>query len=674
MPLRRPLTLIPAGVCLLLALGANPQAARRNPLPTPPARAETVCTPASLLASAQPYIMDAAALPSAPAAFPGEGAVELYHMRFEQVLGNGLSGIVEQRVFQIRDRDTAAMFVPDDLWYDSSRNRFQLQLAQVVRAGQILNGSDRGDWRRDGTGNQPRRVALPELRAGDRVNLVYLLLPNSGGDWSLLDGHFLGNLFAFRDDFPTVRARYIVAGSGTIAFNQVGVAAPQVATSADGDRTWEWHAEDQPAFFSQPDGPALTDASPFVQVSGFDSWAAMATWYSGLLAERARMQPGFVRSLLQAADTPVSAHPPGPAQVRTTVARVWAYLAPRLNYRGDESGVHAYIPSPVEQVFQARRGDCKDGALLLVTWLRAAGIEADLALVRTRAMGALAPAEAGEVAATMAAFDHALVYIPATQQWIDTTAPNYLTSELPPSDQNALALIVRAGQQGLVTVPSSPAAANLIRRRVDLYPMQDGGLQAEGEITVQGAEAPEYRARYASASRQRRELESWLQLYFRGVQVTQLSATGIAPAAPTVRLHFVARLAAPARLSVAWIHRQYAPLLASEANRTTFLDLPSRWEADETWTLPVASCADYSSQPVDWQGEFGQLHITSACQRGRLSVSSRVLQTANRISAEAYPRFRGFWQAVDARLDGPAPLPLLRPDARLSALEVLVSR
>ncbi|MGH9519303.1 MAG: DUF3857 domain-containing protein, partial [Terriglobales bacterium] len=243
-------------------------------------------------------MLDAASLPVTTQAFPGEGAVELYHMRYEQVMPNGLSGVLEQRVFQIRDRDTAAMFVPDDLWYDSSRNRFQLLQAQVLRGGQVLNGADRGDWRTNASGNQPRRVELPELRASDRINIVYLLLPDSGPKWSLLDGHFLGNLFAFRDDYPTLQTRYIVAAPSPVAFSQVGLAAPRMGRDMVGDATWEWRAEDQPAFFSQNNGQARTDASPFVQVSGFDSWAEMATWYSGLLAQRARMRPSFERTLL----------------------------------------------------------------------------------------------------------------------------------------------------------------------------------------------------------------------------------------------------------------------------------------------------------------------------------------------------------------------------------------
>lgn len=676
MPLRRPFSLIPAGVCLCLALGAKPQ-------PDQPKMAhhqagavavEAPATPATLLAAARPYLADAASLPASPGSFPGEGVVELYHMRFEQVLPDGLSGVVEQRVFQIRDRDTAAMFVPDDLWYDSSRSHFQLQQAQVLRGGAILNGADRGDWRNDATGNQPRRVDLPELRAGDRVNIVYLLLPDSGPKWSLLDGHFLGNLFAFRDDYPILHARYIVAAPAPIAFSQVGVAAPRLGRARTGEATWEWSAENQPAFFAQNNGPALTDASPFVQVSGFDSWAAMATWYSGLLAQRAQLGPGFERTLLRAADAASPRAPLTPAQIRSTVARIWAYLAPRLGYRGDESGVHAYVPAPVKQVFQARRGDCKDGALLLVTWLRAAGVEADLALVRTRSMGALAPSVDGRVAATMAAFDHALVYIPATRQWIDTTVPNFLTSELPASDQGALALIVRAGQRGLVHVATLAPADNITRRSVTLYPLGNGQVQAEGEIEVRGSQAPEFRARFADPGRQKDALQAWLRSYFPSARVSRVSAVGIAPAAATVHVQFVAQIAAPPHLSVAWIRRDYENLLASQTTRDTFLDLPLRWESDETWSLPVATCAGFVPEPLAWQAPFGRLDLSSTCQDGRLRVTSRVLQTANRIPPQVYPQFRAFWQAVDTKLDSPAPLPLLRADARLLALETLVSR
>lgn len=465
MPLRRPRLLAVLGLCLLAAGAGASRPLTPAAAAEPPRSVPATIAGQALVQAAQPYLAVAGALQDDPQAFRGDGAVELFHLRYEQVLPTGLSAIVVQRVFQVRTAAAAELFALDDLWYDSSRSRFQLLQAQVLRHGApALEGSDRGNLNQEGSGNQPRQVELPQLRAGDRISVLYLLLPDSSQDWSLLGGHFLGNLFAFRDSFPTLRTEYVLAAPSAVAAqlatSGVGVAPPRRAVSTGGLQTWTWEAEQQPAYFRPDDGASITDLSPFVQVSGFSSWAAMADWYNDLLARRAVMSPELQKKLLAVAPplTPVAAG--DPAAVRATVAKAWGYLAARLHYRGDEAGVHAYVPAPVGQVFDSNLGDCKDGALLLATWLRADGVEADVALVRTPIMGKLASGAAdGNAAATLAAFDHALVYVPAIPEWIDTTAPGTVKAGLPLSDRNSVALIVRAGQRSLVRVPGAALAA-----------------------------------------------------------------------------------------------------------------------------------------------------------------------------------------------------------------------
>ncbi|HVB40370.1 MAG TPA: transglutaminase domain-containing protein [Terriglobales bacterium] len=623
----------------------------------------------ALVRTAQPYMVDARTLPAAAAKFTDAGVVELYHLRYEQVMPSGLSALVVQRVFQIRNAEAADLFALDDLWYDSSRTVFQLQYAHVLRHGQVLNGSDRGNLNPGATGNQPRWVSLPRLRAGDRIDVVYLLLPRQSRDWSVLAGHFIGNLFAFRDSFPTAQARYVLASRQPVTFGQMALPPPSTGHDLEGSPIWSWEAVDLPAFLRQPGGPSITDSSPFVQVSGFGSWAAMATWYSGLLAERARMAPAFQQQLLRLAQ-PLPAHSTlTPAATRAEVDRVWGYLATHLDYRGNESGVHAYVPAPVVKVFADQRGDCKDGALLLTTWLRAEGIEADVALVRTPVMGRLAgAADGGGAAATVAAFDHALVYIPLTGQWIDTTAPGLVGSELPASDQNSLALIIRAGQRSLVHVPAAPAAANFTRRSVRLTPAGQGWYQAAGEIEVHGADAPALRERYAVAAQRPAALQAWLGSYFPKVQVDSVAVEGVAPARDTVRVSFTAKIH-PQHLTVAWLQRHYANLMASEVARQESLELPLRWQLDESWSLRLTGadpCAAVAPSPaVHRDSPFGSLAIAVDCDAGWLRVDSRVVQPTERVAATQYGAFRTFWQCVDADLNAPLPL---APAGRLVVL------
>ncbi len=443
-------------------------------LATPPTQPLPSPSPSQLLINAAPWLAAPAALHTARSSFPDESTVQLYHLRYEQVVPSGLSALLIQRVYAVRSRLGALMFAPDNVWYDSTRGHFQLLRADVWRRPQaegayavVATGRDAGDVPGWSPGTEPRQIKLPPLRAGDRVSLLYAILPDTTHDWSLLGGRFLGNMFAFRDSYATAGVRYVLAASQPMAVSASGLPAPQRGRTASGLETWRWEATNLPAFFQSVGGPAITAVSPFVQVSSFTTWAGMARWYNQVLDQRAEMSPALLarlRAIARPHQTQPAAAAPDAAQSRAIVTRVWAYLSHHLLYRGNEEGIHAYVPAPVGEVFQRQQGDCKDGALLLASWLRAVGVPAELALVRTRDMGPLAPSEAGgRVAATMSAFDHALVYLPGTGQWLDTTAPHLVATVLPRGDQDSLALLVRAASRRLVRVSQSPAAASLTR-------------------------------------------------------------------------------------------------------------------------------------------------------------------------------------------------------------------
>lgn len=649
LPLRRCLILASLlSVCTSLALASAPP------------------SPQQLLRNASPWLAAPPALQDAPGTFAGEGAVQLYHLRYEQVVPSGLSALVVQRVYQIRTPEGAAMFAPDNVWYDSTRGHFQLLRAEVWRrpaagaayavAAQGRDGGDVPGW---SPGTEPRQIKLPRLRAGDRISLVYEILPDTTHDWSLLGGHFLGNMFAFRDSFGTEQVRYVLAARDPMAVSASGLPAPERGRTASGLDTWQWQATDQPPFFQSEAGPAITAVSPFVQVSSFTTWTAMAQWYNQVLSRRDALSPSLL-ARLRAIALPAGVSVPNAAQTPEVVARVWNYLSHHLSYRGDEQGIHAYVPTPVAEVFRQQQGDCKDGALLLASWLRAVGIPAELALVRTPAMGPLAlPSPNGRIAATMAAFDHALVYIPSTGQWLDTTAPHLLDTELPSGDQNSLALLVRSDPRQLVRVPQSPAVANLTRTDIRLSPAQPGWLWAEGIIEVRGAQAPEIRQRYADPGGRTAALQTWLRAHFPGAVVASVAVNGIEPAAATVRLQFRARIPRQ-QLHMAWLRQPYAELLAPQAERRQALELPLRWENDQTWSLALGNhqaCAAGLPSPLCQSSPFGYVNASLSCGNGWLTVHAQVGQTANQINPDEYASFRAFWLAADRILDAPVELP-----------------
>src|SRR4029077_21237218 len=100
-----------------------------------------------------------------------------------------------------------------------------------------------------------------------------------------------------------------------------------------------------------------------------------------------------------------------------------------------------YKPYKVTQVLARRFGDCKDKASLMPALLREVGVPAELVLVRTRHGGRLDPQPA-----SLAVFDHAIVYVPKLQRYLDGTAEFAGAGELPTEDQGVM--VLRVGPAG----------------------------------------------------------------------------------------------------------------------------------------------------------------------------------------------------------------------------------
>lgn len=617
-----------------------------------------------------------------PAYLRQANIVEIYRLRLDQISTQGLDHEVVQRIFYIATGQGARELGEGDVWYDASRERFHWGYAHIYRSGRMTGqGRDGGASQPITSGTQNRRLAFPRLQPGDIVSLLYWLTPRNAPAWRLWGGKYIGDIYALRADHATLRSRLVVQSRLPLFVAQSRLPAPRPVRRGRNE-VWNWQTGPLPAFYSEPHGPSITDRSPYAQWSSFAGWRELSQWYSRRLRTSIVISPSLRQRWLQLA-------PPG-ATPRDTVRTVWRALARRLIYYGDEVGIHAFLPSSPGQVFHARRGDCKDGALLLSTWLRMEGIPAELAMLRTRRMGAMANA-----AATLAAFDHAIVYIPAgvmggSARWIDTTAPEFQTRVLPPSDQGALAMLVpihlaleppsriarfqsvvfhpiSPSPLGLIKVPYAASAYNTAQRNFHLKFVRIHGvwqLRIRGQWSFRGADAPAMRSRYGALQRRQKNLRFWLTRNFPDARLESTLAYGMAANASVFRLKFTAVSAWPLARDwhAPWANWHLARHLAFTARRRDRLRLGSRWRRQDNWkvTWPAALQAPDLPvcRPVSARAqlpEVGSWILQEACRRGSWGISAQITQSATTIPSPQYLQFRHFWRQADLRLDAIRP-------------------
>jgi hypothetical protein len=303
-------------------------------------------------------------------------------------------------------------------------------------------------------------------------------------------------------------------------------------------------------------------------------------------------------------------------------------------------------------VLARRFGDCKDKASLIHAMLKVAGVDSRLVLLRMRHLGTLPPEPA-----SLAAFNHAIVYVPKLELYLDGTAAFHGAAELPIADRVANALIVDPdGKSTFLTTPEAKANDNATHTSLDVTLRADGGAAATGESRIHGVQAPEYRRAYESAATRKATFEQGWAQTFPGLRVTRISTSDIARLDEAVQVDFEMDIPryAEALPSALRFHpfgtgRGYAQTFASLVEREHDLVMNAPWSSSLSFrfTLPAGYQPRELPPPVNETSPFGSLRMSYRMDGGKLLAECELILSVARVSAADYPAFRAFLGRVD---------------------------
>jgi tetratricopeptide (TPR) repeat protein len=174
------------------------------------------------------------------------------------------------------------------------------------------------------------------------------------------------------------------------------------------------------------------------------------------------------------------------------IARLTAWIHSQVRYTSLQFGEAAVVPRQPAETLVRRYGDCKDLSTLLVGLLRASGIEASVALLRT------GPEDVQESLPGFGLFDHAIVYIPGQPAlWVDATDAFSPPGQLPVTVQGRLALVAHPETKGLVRTPELPLSASGFTATREVYLAEQGPARIIEVKESTGTVAAAYREHFA---------------------------------------------------------------------------------------------------------------------------------------------------------------------------------
>lgn len=485
-----------------------------------------------------------------------------------------------------------------------------------------------------------RQLRFRDLSVGDIVELEYTLTPTSHENPY---GNYFAELVAFGGALPSNLQRYVVRVPADLHLGSAQhlLGAPQIHKGANAT-TYIWEGRGIPALVREPRSPSWSEQGAYVHVSNFQNWEALGQWYAELVKPQFQLSPEL-QSLVSEL---VARHP----NKLDRVEEIDDLVLKSTRYVAQEFGVYGFKPYPVSQTYARRFGDCKDKASLMVALLRAAGIDAQIALVRTQRLGEIMPQPA-----SAAVFDHAIVYVPEFDLWLDGTAEFAQLRELPVADQGAMALTVDLdGHAVLRHTPRSTADDNYSRRTINAQLDADGTIHFSGATYVRGEDAPEVRRQLEVREAKLGYVRDRLAQVLPAVEIHNVEAP--VGSNEAVSLSFSGDLSVyrghhSASLPSSWMERNYVAALAPSITRTQDLVLEAPWTTEEEIHIQLPTGAKISSLPADQtvSTEFGTAELHYRVDGREVVIVSTVKFLETRITASHFPAFRAF--AADLEKD-----------------------
>lgn len=593
-------------------------------------------------------------LRTAPAA--GRNRRTLLDLTVSTVFENGLSSKYRQVVFQPLTDAAAALARQYGFGYQADSERVQLRGARVFRGdGSVDEAVESGEGAADDpsiamyTSARTFYVQFPRLEPGDVVELRYrvddLRSQNEFAD-------YFGDIAYLQSSEPVAHAEYdlVTPPSRKFYFDVVKVPGIQrTTTDRDGVRVYRFFADSVPEVAPEPAMPPFPSVLGFVHASTFATWKDLGKAYWGLVHEQFDLDDEtrrLARKIAQGKETPLD-----------KVKAVYDWVIENTRYVALEFGIYGYKPHRCVQTVTRGWGDCKDKATVIVTLLKELGIDSTIVIVRSGLRGDFE----GKVA-SLAPFDHAIVYVPSLDLYLDGTAEYTGSSELPALDANSFALRVNRGDAEIVHLPIPDPEKNVRRREITATVRKDGGAALDLSFLVEGTAAPSWRRRFHAESSRRDRLTEDLGAEFQGFELPSgpgaVSAGNLdEPEQPvSMKVHGNAphfgrpegeNISVPVTPSF-----RLSPTYASLSSRRLPVRILPLGTIDDTFVVKPPPGYHVVSTPENTKGDgpFGSYSVTMEEQSGKIVVHTRLTIKVVTVLPEDYAAWKRFCVNADAAL------------------------
>jgi transglutaminase-like putative cysteine protease len=493
-----------------------------------------------------------------------------------------------------------------------------------------------------------RVLSFPSLEPGDVLEVQWRV-EDTAVDNLLSD--YWGDVDPLQSIYPKKNYVYVVDMPKTRPLYWNSASLPKwvkAESTAEGERVvHRFHAENVAKIIPEPQMPGWAEVASPLHLSTYKSWEDVGRYWWGLVRDQLTPNDELrktVEQVLKGVDR---------KDETKVVAAIYGFVVTNTRYVALEFGIHGFKPYRVDRVLARRFGDCKDKASLIVAMLKVAGVDARLVLLRMRNLGTL-----NAEPASLAAFNHAIAYVPSLHLYLDGTAEFYGSHEMPGADRVANVLIIEPdGKSQFLTTAEAAPEDNVSASTMEVLLKTDGSASARGNLVTRGLSAPDIRRDYQTAATRQSVFEQKWAQSFPGLTASEVTLSDPKLLEQPATLGFAMAMPRFAEASSNTLKfypfggsRAFTQVLAPLTERTWDAVFPGVWVDRQTWTYTVPAgwaMAEAPPEAVETSA-FGSLRIrVKKLDGGKVLVEGEMVMAKARISAAEYPAFRGWLLRVD---------------------------
>ncbi|MCU0844806.1 MAG: DUF3857 domain-containing protein [Spirochaetes bacterium] len=448
--------------------------------------------------------------------YPDEAAVVILDECVMNITADGSYEKTVRRVFRINAESAIRDFSTQYILFNPATDRVENVRCTVTRGGEVVESAETyvrslsDPESRMYYDVQARVLSVPSLARGSVVDLSYRV---RSGEARLYRG-YIGERIMAGGRYRTLVSNTVISRPDSMRLHVrlKGLANDRLSVTRRGDRRiYRLSLSNLPPYRDEVAMPHQSEIIPSLVVSSHGSWDDAARWYASLMRGRVTMSAEMQKDLARIVGTEDND--------LDKMRKIFNHVNSSIRYVGFELGLGGLQPRNADLTYATRMGDCKDLTLVLVSMLRQSGIDARMALVRTRERG-----ELDRSIPFIGQFNHAICYVNLEGGiFLDATAKMAGIRELPTEDRNIQALVIGDKGHAFINTSGRFYHENMDAVITDVTIDAKGGAVFRRTLTKGGAFARAARLDLLDKSEKHRGIASYWNSEYTGTSINGLS-------------------------------------------------------------------------------------------------------------------------------------------------------